>query len=171
MLGSIIGDIVGSIYEYHNIKTKDFALFSEKDNFTDDTILTIATAKWILEGASQSDSEQYYFRYAYNYPHPYGAYGSGFQRWVRQAANGDFTPYISCGNGCAMRVGPVGWAFETKEETLKAAKASAECTHNHPEGIKGAQAVALCIFMARDKASKSDIRRAIEVEFGYNHQL
>lgn len=168
MIGSIIGDIVGSIYEFHNIKTKDFPLFSERAEYTDDSILTIATAKWILEGGSLSDSGQYYYRYAFNYPHPMGAYGTSFVQWVRRAENGDFSPYNSCGNGSAMRVGPVGWAYNTKEEVLAAAKASAECTHNHPEGIKGAQAVALCIFMARNGASKDQIRFTIEKEFGYD---
>lgn len=82
MIGSIIGDIVGSIYEFHNIKTKDFSLFSDRSGYTDDSILTIATAKWILEGASKSDSGMYYYRYGANYPHPLGGYGSGFQKWL-----------------------------------------------------------------------------------------
>ena len=168
MLGSIIGDIVGSIYEFHNIETKDFPLFSKNCGFTDDSILTIATAKWILEGGSKSDSGNYYFRYAFNYPRPKGGYGGGFVKWVRRAEDGDFSPYNSCGNGSAMRVGPVGWAYDTKEEVLAAAKCSAECTHNHPEGIKGAQATALCILMARQGATKEEIRKAIEKEFGYD---
>lgn len=88
MIGSIIGDIVGSIYEFHNIKTKDFSLFSDRSGYTDDSILTIATAKWILEGASKSDSGMYYYRYGANYPHPLGGYGSGFQKWLWQAENG-----------------------------------------------------------------------------------
>lgn len=82
MIGSIIGDIAGSIYEFHNIKTKDFPLFTERTQWTDDTILTISTAKWILEGGSASDSGRYYFRYGFNYPHPMGGYGDGFQRWL-----------------------------------------------------------------------------------------
>lgn len=80
--------------------------------------MSIATAKWILEGASKSDSVRYYYRYGTNYPHPLGGYGSGFQKWLWQAENGDFEPYVSCGNGCAMRVGPVGWAFDTIEDIL-----------------------------------------------------
>ena len=168
MLGSIIGDIVGSIYEFHNIKTKDFPLFSERCGYTDDSILTIATAKWILEGGSQSDSGGYYFRYAFNYPRPKGGYGGGFVKWVHRAEDGDFSPYNSCGNGSAMRIGPVGWAYNTKEEVLTHAKYSAESTHNHPEGIKGAQATALCILLARQGASKDEIRHAIEQEFGYD---
>lgn len=124
MLGSIIGDIVGSIYEFHNIKTKDFPLFSERCGFTDDSILTIATAKWILDGAGISDSGGYYFRYAFNYPHPKGGYGGRFVKWVQRAEDGDFSPYNSCGNGSAMRVGPVGWAYDTEEDVLDAAKYS-----------------------------------------------
>ena len=168
MLGSIIGDIVGSIYEFHNIETKEFPLFSKNCGFTDDSILTIATAKWILEGGSKSDSGNYYFRYAFNYPYPKGGYGDGFSEWVSRAEEGDFSPYISCGNGAAMRCGPVGWAYDTKEELLDAARHSAECTHNHPEGIKGAQATALCILLARQGATKEEIREAIEHEFGYD---
>lgn len=109
---------MGSIYEFHNIKTKEFPLFSDRSDYTDDSILSIATAKWILEGASKSDSGRYYYRYGTNYPHPLGGYGSGFQKWLWQAENGDFEPYVSCGNGCAMRVGPVGWAFDTIEDIL-----------------------------------------------------
>ena len=168
MLGGIIGDIVGSIYEFHNIKTKEFPFFSERCGFTDDSILTIATAKWILEGGSQSDSGSYYFRYAFNNPHPKGGYGGGFVKWVRRAYDGDFSPYNSCGNGSAMRVGPVGWAYDTEEDVLDAAKWSAECTHNHPEGIKGAQAIAICILMARQGATKEEIHRAIAEDFRYN---
>jgi len=168
MIGSIIGNIVGSIYEFHNIKTKEFPLFTERTKFTDDSILTIATVKWILEGGSKSDSGRYYFRYGFDYPHPMGGYGDGFQRWIWQAQDGDFTPYVSCGNGSAMRVGPVGWAYDTVDEVLEAAKASAESTHNHPEGIKGAQATALCILLVRQGKSKDDIRKEITERFGYD---
>lgn len=166
MLGSIIGDIVGSIYEFDNIKTKNFALFDERMEFTDDSILTIATADWLLHGG---DVAAYYSRYGNDYPCPMGCYGTSFKGWlIRSTREGDFTPYNSCGNGSAMRVGPVGWAFASKEETLAKAKVSAECTHNHPEGIKGAQAVALAIFMARTGSDKEQIRTAIEAAFGYD---
>lgn len=168
MLGSIIGDIVGSIYEFHNIKTKDFPFFPERGEYTGDSILTVATAEWLLDGAGTKDSGPYYFRYASRYPHPMGAYGNSFIRWVKRAATGDFAPYNSCGNGSAMRVGPVGWAFQTIDTVLAAAEASAACTHNHPEGIKGAQATALCIFMARIGATKEEIRTAVVSRFGYD---
>jgi ADP-ribosylglycohydrolase len=98
-----------------------------------------------------------------------GGYGGSFQLWiVRANRQGDFSPYDSCGNGSAMRVGPVGWAFNSKDEVLAKAKESAECTHNHPEGIKGAQATALCIYMARHGASKEEIRHEIETTIGYD---
>jgi ADP-ribosylglycohydrolase len=167
MLGSIIGDIVGSIYEFRNTKNKEFQLFSPKGSYTDDSILTMATADWLLNGGNVAD---YYLKYATDYPTPMGAYGNSFYMWVRnsQKLGAPAKGNNSCGNGSAMRVGPVGWAFNTKEETLNAAKQSAECTHNHPEGIKGAQATALCIFMARQGATKDEIRAAIQQEFGYD---
>ena len=164
MIGSIIGDIVGSRYEFNNIKTKDFELFSERNYFTDDSVMTIATADWILNGGQVKN---YYADWGHKYPN--AGYGGNFYIWLfRMKRFGDEKPYNSCGNGSAMRIGPVGWVFATEEETLAAAKISAECTHNHPEGIKGAQAVALCIFMARNGASKEEIRNKIEATIGYN---
>lgn len=113
-------------------------------------------------------SGSYYLRYALENPYPMGSYGTGFIQWVHLASRGIMKPYYSCGNGSAMRVGPVGWACTSKEEVLRKAKESAECTHNHPEGIKGAQATALCIFMARRGDNKKTIRDVISHEFGYN---
>ena len=169
MIGSIIGDIIGSKYEFQNIKTKDFPLFSKYCDFTDDSILTVATADWLLHGGEVA---KYYSSYGEKYPCPMGGYGvvSNFGLVRTIVANGDFRPYNSCGNGIAMRVGPVGWAFNTKEEVLSMAKKSAECTHNHPEGIKGAQATALAIMMARQGCDKEEIRSEIEKRFDYNLQ-
>lgn len=164
MVGGIIGDIIGSIYEFDNIKSKKFQLFSNRMEYTDDSILSVATADWLLSGG---DSSVFYYQYAKQYPYPMGGYGSGFQQWVWRTANGDNSSYYSCGNGSAMRVCPVGWAFDTKEEVLAKAKESAECTHSHPEGIKGAQATALSILMARQGATKEQIRKEIEQKFGY----
>ena len=164
MFGSIIGDIIGSIYEFDNIKTKDFPLFNELSDYTDDSILTLATADWLLNGG---DSGQYYLKYALENPYPMGSYGTGFIQWVHLSQRGQMQPYNSCGNGSAMRVGPVGWACSTKEEVLRKAKESAECTHNHPEGIKGAQATALCVFMAHNGDNKEKIRSTISTDFGY----
>lgn len=166
MIGSIIGDIVGSIYEFSNIKTKDFELFQPECEYTDDSVLTFATADWLLHGGNVA---HYYSRYGQEYPYPMGGYGNGFKDWlIRSSRQGIFEPYNSCGNGSAMRVCPLGWAFNTKEEVLSWARKSAECTHNHPEGIKGAQATALCILMARQGKSKEEIRQEIEQEFQYD---
>ncbi|MBR5640314.1 MAG: ADP-ribosylglycohydrolase family protein [Muribaculaceae bacterium] len=168
MIGAIIGDIVGSIYEFDNIKSKDFDFFDDRMEFTDDSILTIATADWLLNGGSAGS---YYLRYANEYPHPMGSYGTRFVGWVHRANRGIIEPYNSCGNGSAMRVSPVGWAFTSEQTTLDAAKQSAECTHNHPEGIKGAQATALCIYMARHGAIPQEIKQRIERDFGYDLSL
>ena len=113
MIGSIIGDIVGSIYEFGNIKTKDFEFLSDECSFTDDSILTVATADWILNGGEVA---KYYNRYGNENPYPYGGYGESFKIWlIKTSRQGDYRPYNSCGNGSAMRVGPVGWAFNTRE--------------------------------------------------------
>ena len=165
MIGAIVGDIIGSIYEFNNIKTKDFELFDERMEPTDDSILTIATADWLLHGGAPGE---YYFRYASAYPCPMGGYGPSFLNWVSRSRNSIAEPYNSCGNGSAMRVSPVGWAFDNEEETLAAAERSAECTHNHPEGIKGAESTAAAIFLARNGASLKEISDYIEKEFGYD---
>lgn len=171
MIGSIIGDIVGSIYEFSNIRTKDFEFFGRYVEYTDDSILTLATADAILAGRLSLVAD-YYVRYAEAYPSPMGGYGNCFQNWVIQKTRTGYAPaYNSCGNGSAMRVGPVGWAFDTKNDTMNAAKVSAEGTHNHPEGIKGAQATAMCIFLARKRASKDEIQQCMEQEFGYRFPL
>lgn len=168
MIGAIIGDMVGSIYEFDNIKTKAFKIFTDRMEPTDDSILTVATADWLLHGGEVGD---YYSRYALAYPDPMGSYGPGFWSWVQRSKRRLAEPYGSCGNGSAMRVSPVGWFFETEEETLDAAKRSAECTHNHPEGIKGAQATALAIFLARHGATAEAIKERIEHDYGYDLSL
>ncbi|MBR1889681.1 MAG: ADP-ribosylglycohydrolase family protein [Alloprevotella sp.] len=166
MLGSIIGDIVGSVYEFNNLKSKDFSFFSKNAAYTDDSILTIATADWIMNGGQPG---AYYARYGLRHQCPRGGYGGGFKHWlITGAETGQFEPYNSCGNGSAMRVGPVGWAFDTVEEVLQVACLSAACTHNHPEGIKGAQATALAILLARQGASKEVVRDELERRFGYD---
>ena len=171
MIGSIIGDIVGSVYEFtpNNIKTKQFEFFNPNGSYTDDSILTFATADWLLHGGEVAN---YYSKYGEKYPWPMGGYGGEFKLWlVRSIRQQDYRPYNSCGNGSAMRVGPVGWAFDTIEEILAKAKESAECTHNHPEGIKGAQATALAIMMARHGCDKNEIRSEIEKRFEYDLQF
>ena len=169
MIGSIIGDIVGSIYEFNNTQRKDFPLFSPEAEYTDDSVLTIATADWLLHGGNVA---HYYSNYAARYDNVMGGYGTSFKNWViRSQRTGDYTPYNSCGNGSAMRVGPVGWAFDTPGEVMRYARMSAECTHNHPEGIKGAEAIAICIFMARKGQPKERIMACMEREFGYDLSL
>ncbi|MBP7735080.1 MAG: ADP-ribosylglycohydrolase family protein [Spirochaetes bacterium] len=160
MIGAIIGDIIGSIYERHNIKTKDFPLFGPRCRFTDDTVLTVAVAHAILDGVPYETKLREYYRL-----YPDAGFGGGFRQWARSDSAG---PYRSHGNGSAMRVSPVGYTSGTLEETLDEAKRSAEVTHNHPEGIRGAQAVAAAIFMARQGASKSDIRSCAGDMFGYD---
>ena len=160
MIGAIAGDIIGSVYERHNIRRVDFPLFDTRCRFTDDTVLTVAVADAILTGSSYGDKLKEYFRY-----YPDAGYGPGFRRW---AASRRITPYYSQGNGSAMRVSPVGFAFDTLEQVLEQAKKSAEVTHNHPEGIKGAQATASSIFLARRGATKEEIKTYVENNFKYD---
>ncbi len=160
MLGAMIGDIVGSVYEWHNIKTTEFELFSPKCFFTDDTVLTAATAQALM---TDGDYTRAYQDFARRYPGR--GYGGNFSRWI-WAENPK--PYNSWGNGSAMRVSPVGFAFNSVEEVLAEAERSAAVTHNHPEGIKGAQATALAILLARQGASQVDIRKEIAGRFDYD---
>lgn len=160
MLGAIAGDIIGSVYEYDNAKTESFPLFSPGCTFTDDTVLTVAVADSILNGKDYASALKEWGRL---YPH--AGYGGMFKRWLRSSSS---TPYNSFGNGSAMRVSPVGFAFDSLDKVLEEAKKSAEVTHNHPEGIKGAQAVAAVIFLARTGKNKGEIKEYIENNFGYN---
>ena len=147
MLGAIAGDIVGSVYEWNNIKSKEFDLFSPEAFFTDDSVLTVALAEAILNDEDYGQvMKRYYRRY------PDAGYGGSFHKWARSH---DPKPYNSLGNGSAMRTSPVGYAFESLEEVLSKAKYFASFTHNHPEGIKGAQATAAAIFLARKEDVKS----------------
>lgn len=143
MLGAIIGDIVGSRFEFNNTDNYNFELFTEESTFTDDTICTIAIADAITNGKGYKNSLLEWCR---KYPHPKGAYGGSFARWI---ASSDPQPYNSFGNGSAMRVSPVAWAFNDLGKVLEEAEKTASVTHNHPEGIKGAVAVAHAIFHLR----------------------
>jgi len=160
MIGAIAGDIIGSVYEWHNVKSTEFPLFQSRSRFTDDTVLTVGVADVILHGGDYASAfKEYYARY------PGRGYGGMFHRW---AGSPDPAPYDSFGNGSAMRVSPVGFAFDSLEETLDEARRSAEVTHNHPEGIKGAQATAAAIFLSRTGRSKDDIKDYVEDRFGYD---
>ena len=160
MLGAVVGDIIGSYYEFHKIKTKEFELFHPQSKFTDDTTLSMAIAKSILDNepylANVVDFGLRYFDVGY---------GSGFKKWLK---GNEHLPYNSWGNGSAMRVSAIAWAFDSEDKLLEEAKKSAEITHNHPEGIKGAEATALAIFMARKGVTKERIKKEISKRFEYD---
>jgi ADP-ribosylglycohydrolase len=160
MLGAIAGDIIGSVYEARPMKRKDFPLFQANSRFTDDTVLTAAIAYAIMEEIDYATAVKQIGR-----RYPNAGYGGFFAQWLASESR---EPYNSWGNGSAMRVSPVGWAFPTVEETLAEAERSAAITHNHPEGIKGAQAIALAIFRARTGAEKAAIRAETAARFGYD---
>jgi len=160
MLGAVAGDIIGSAYERFPIKTKDFPLFSPSSTFTDDSVLTAAIAEAILTGRSYRRCLQDIGR---RYPH--AGYGGTFIRWL---LSDNPRPYNSWGNGSAMRVSPVGFAFSDEATVLREAEKTAAVTHNHSEGIKGAQATALAIWMARTGHLKDDIRKRISTDFSYD---
>ena len=181
MLGAIIGDTVGSVYEFNNIKTTQFPLFDPRCNYTDDSILTMAVAQWLLTDPQHGMDtlETIFLNFAKKYPCPMGGYGGGFSRWLFHPEKlGDYDgntehqgqrhPYNSFGNGAAMRCSANGWMFDTLEETERVAGLSAAITHSHPEGIKGAQSTAVAIFMARNGKSKEEIRNYISTKYGYN---
>jgi ADP-ribosylglycohydrolase len=158
MIGAIAGDMIGSPYERH--PTKKFDLTITVAGFTDDTVLTLAVANAILTGVDYADSIKSFAR-----RHPTAGYGGSFKHWMWSREN---KPYNSFGNGSAMRVSPVGFAFESAGEVLEQARRSAEVSHNHPKGIKGAQATALAVFMARQGADKETIRKEIQTRFSYD---
>ena len=187
MLGAIIGDTVGSVYEFENIKTTEFDLFSPESIYTDDSVMTLAVAHWSFNDKTYNtqtlmDTVVYF---ANEYPCPKGGYGDRFLEWltypdvgVEEVERDNGTkgivfrelrkPYNSWGNGSAMRTSAVGWMFDTLEETERIAALQAGITHDHPEGIKGAQAVSAAIFMARNGMSKDAIKLYIEKKYGYD---
>lgn len=191
MLGAIIGDTVGSVYEINNIKKTQFPFFGVGCDFTDDSVMTIAVAECLLNDNDNRviNLEKSMVKWGYSYPNI--GYGPSFKNWlfcpyyenmdlfaphieageepdqVLRTA-GIRRPYNSWGNGSAMRVSAVGWMFDTLEETERVAAISAEITHNHPEGIKGAQATAAAIFLARTGKNKEEIRNYISTTYGYN---
>lgn len=160
MIGAIAGYIIGSVYEWANIKTRDFPLFSGSSFFTDDSILTIALADTILSGTPYVDNLTAFYRL-----YPDGGYGSSFHQWAR---SGHPEPYGSWGNGAAMRISPVGYAFDDLTTVLARAEEYTAITHDHPEGIKGGRSVAAAIFLARSGATKGEIRQYVEAQFGYD---
>ena len=187
MLGALIGDTVGSIYESRsrNLKTTNFPLFSKGSHFTDDSVTTIAVADWLLHDSTRSQQglEESLVKWGHKYPH--AGYGGAFKRWLFQPEvlltmqngyeetmkgipEGTRHPYNSFGNGSAMRASACGWLAQSIEEALDLGRRSAMITHNHPEGIKGAQAVAAAIYLARTGSTKEEIRPYLEETFGYD---
>jgi len=160
MIGAIAGDIIGSVYEWNNIKTKQFDLFGPDCCFTDDTVLTVALAESILTGTDYASLMKAYYR-----RYPGAGYGGLFHRWAQ--AHGS-EPYNSWGNGAAMRISSVGFAFNTLDEVLVRAAEYTAVTHNHTEGLKGAQATAAAIFLARARSTKADIKQYTLATFGYD---
>lgn len=161
MVGAIAGDVIGSVHEATATKTTRFPLFTPESRFTDDTVLTAAVAEVLLDGGGYVPAFHRYFR-----AYPDAGYGQRFKLWceLRRAE-----PYSSWGNGSAMRVGPVGLAFDRLADVLAEAERSARVTHDHPEGIRGAKATAAAVFLARRRpADKSEIAGYIEAEFGYD---
>lgn len=186
MFGAISGDTVGSAYEFNNTKDYNFSLFTGESSFTDDSVMTRAVADWLLtdQGHSYQGLEDSIVRFANDFPCPMGGYGTGFYFWLFHPAGLDpfdarygvspyeslagRHPYGSFGNGSAMRASAVGWFFDTLEVTERVASISAAITHNHPEGIKGAQATAAAIYLARTGKTKDEIRDYIENTYGYD---
>jgi len=160
MLGAIAGDIIGSPYEFLSFKEYDFPLFNEKSDFTDDSVLTVAVADALMHDLEIASTLKSYARH---YPHR--GYGGSFQSWV---ISDSLEPYNSWGNGSAMRTSPIGFLMNREVDVLRAARDYAEVTHNHAEGIRGAQATSFAIYLARQGASKEDIRTEITRWFGYD---
>ena len=170
MIGAILGDMIGAPYEFdRGNKTKDFPLFSRKSHFTDDSVMTVAVAEALISSYGKSDDEikaalvESMQKWGHRYPN--AGYGGMFRYWLTTK---DPQPYGSYGNGSAMRVASAGWLYDDIETTRHIAKLTAEVTHNHPEGIKGAEATASAIFLARNGSSKDGIREYIVKEFGYD---
>lgn len=160
LLGAVVGDIVGSRFEWHPTKSDAFEFLHPNCHFTDDSVLTLAVAKALLDG---KDYLQKILQFAQLYPD--AGYGGRFRNWMYA---GGGMPYNSFGNGSAMRVSAVSWAYDHEEEVLKEAEVSAAVTHNHPEGIKGAQATALAVFLARKGVDKEVIKHRIAQQFEYD---
>ncbi len=160
MLGAIAGDIIGSVFEHREHKSEQFPLFVPHSRFTDDTVMTVATAEALLEGISYIEAYQRWGRL-----YPRAGYGGNFIKWIHSNSP---KPYNSWGNGAAMRVSPVGWAKNSLEAVESEAARSAMVSHNHPEGIKGAQAVAVAVYLARTGTNKTEICRFLKERYEYD---
>ena len=165
MLGAIVGDIVGSVYEFHNTKSMNFELFTPWSRFTDDSVMTLAVAKWLVEDETHTIHYLIYCMQELGNRYPNAGYGGNFRTWLRED---NPQPYNSWGNGAGMRVSPVGLYAKTLDEALALAALTASVSHNHPEGVKGAQAIAACVFLCKEGKSKAEIKEYIEKTFDYN---
>ena len=165
MLGAIIGDIVGSIYEFQNTKSMDFDLITPWSNFTDDSVMTLAVAKWLMEDEAHTIHYLIYCMQELGDRYPNAGYGGNFSAWLRED---EPQPYNSWGNGAGMRVSPVGLYANTLDEALALAALTASVSHNHPEGVKGAQAIATSVFLCKEGKSKQEIKEYVEKTFDYN---
>ena len=165
MLGALVGDIVGSVYEFANTKSTDFELFTPWSSYTDDSVMTLAVAKWLVEDEAHTIHYLIYCMQELGNRYPNAGYGGNFGWWLRQD---DPKPYNSWGNGAGMRVSPVGLYAKTLDEALALAAITASVSHNHPEGVKGAQAVASCVFLAKEGKTKTEIKAYVQNTFGYN---
>jgi len=165
MLGAIVGDIVGSPYEFYNTKSPSFELFTPQSCFTDDSVMTLAVAKWLIEDEAHTIHYLIYCMQELGNRYPNAGYGGNFIAWLRED---EPQPYNSWGNGAGMRVSPVGLYARTIDEALALAAITASVSHNHPEGIKGAQAIAACVFLCKEGKSKEEIKEYVEKTFDYD---
>ena len=165
MLGALVGDIIGSVYEFNNVKSTDFELFTPQSVFTDDSVMTLAVAKWLTEDKAHTPQHLIKCMQELGCRHPDAGYGGRFLGWLWED---DPQPYNSWGNGAGMRVSPVGLYAKTLDEALALAALTASVSHNHPEGVKGAQAIAACVFLAKEGSSKAEIKAYVEETFGYD---
>lgn len=165
MFGAIAGDIIGSVYEFANTKSTDFDLFTPWTTFTDDTVMTLAVAKWLVEDEIHTIHYLIYCMQELGNRYPNAGYGGNFMSWLRED---EPQPYISWGNGAGMRVSPVGLYAKTLDEALALAAITASVSHNHPEGVKGAQAIATSVFLAKQGKTKAEIKAYVESTFDYD---
>ena len=165
MLGAVVGDIIGSTYEFHNTKSMGFELFEGASTYTDDSVMTLAVAKWLVEDKKHTAKKLIKSMQKLGRKHPNAGYGGLFYSWLYQD---DPQPYNSWGNGAGMRVSPVGLYAKTLDEALTLAALTASVSHNHPEGVKGAQAIATSVFLCKQGKTKQEIRDYVEKTFCYN---
>lgn len=165
MLGAVVGDIIGSVYEFQNTKSTEFDLFTPWTTFTDDSVMTLAVAKWLLEDPAHTIHDLICCMQELGNRYPNAGYGGRFRSWLGEY---DPQPYNSWGNGSGMRVSPVGLFAKTLDEALTLAAITASVSHNHPEGVKGAQAIAASVFLCKEGASKQEIKEYVEQTFFYD---